>query len=445
MVFKRFRLNILIRILFLAAALFLFFYLLQHSGLWMVKFTLLMIIIWQIYLLVQYVEKSMRNLNRFLEAVRYSDFSSSFTGTGLGASFAELNETFAAVIQKFQEARAEKEENFRYLQTVVQHVGIGLLAFRPDGEVELMNTAVKRLLRIRQLKNITLLGTQSAELVKKLFTMKSGSRTIIKIQEENELLQLAVYATEFKMRGKQIKLVSLQNIQSELEEQELEAWQKLIRVLTHEIMNSVTPIASLASTANEMLLEDDDDFRGEKSADVRSAIATIEKRSKGLLQFVNSYRSLTRLPKPDFQIIPVVELFGHICRLMKSELTDKKIHFHSHVNPSGLQLTADPAQIEQVLINLLKNAIDGLDSRPDPRIELKAAQDERGRVVIQVTDNGQGITKEAQDKIFIPFFTTKKSGTGIGLSLSRQIMRLHHGTISVYSEENVKTVFKLIF
>jgi signal transduction histidine kinase len=237
----------------------------------------------------------------------------------------------------------------------------------------------------------------------------------------------------------------VQNIQSELEEQEMEAWQKLIRVLTHEIMNSITPISSLASTVRGMIPEQGGEEDSETLSDVHMALETIESRSQGLLHFVETYRELTRIPKPDFKIFAVSELFSHIVQLMNTDLEEKNIVLQVAIAPETLELTADPDLVEQVLINLLRNASQALTGRENARIDLTAQLDRRGRVVIRVRDNGPGILAEVQERIFIPFFTTKREGSGIGLSLSRQIMRVHRGTISVQSELNKKTVFTLRF
>jgi two-component system, NtrC family, nitrogen regulation sensor histidine kinase NtrY len=448
--YRNFRLQIIFRIVLICIAVNGFLYLLLMTRLYASATIVGMIAVYLVYSLIHYSEKTNQNLSRFLQAIRYADFSQSFTGSGLGSSFEELNATFAEVIKDFQRIRAEKEEHYRYLQTVVQHVGIGLIAFQEGGEVVLINNAAKRLLNVSQILNLTMLGSFSPSLVQTLFAMKSGDKTLVKVWDEDELLQLVIYATEFRLGGDAIKLVSIQNIQSELEEKEMESWQKLIRVLTHEIMNSVTPISSLASTANEMLSDGapgnlQDENSAETIADVRSAVQTIQKRSEGLLHFVQAYRSLTRLPKPNFQIFPVRELFARVQQMTDVQYREKQIDVFSGIEPPGLELTADMELIEQVLLNLLKNAAEAVDGKTDAKIRLSARLDSRGRVIIQVSDNGTGITEEAQDKIFIPFFTTKKEGSGIGLSLSRQIMRLHRGNISVYSQQGTDTVFTLRF
>jgi two-component system nitrogen regulation sensor histidine kinase NtrY len=409
------------------------------------------VIIYEIYSLIHYVERTNRDLTRFLDAIKYEDFSQTFIGAGFGSSFNQLKTAFNAVLTKFQQTRAEKEEHFRYLQTVVQHVGIGLITFQPNGDVELINNAAKRLLKVVRLKNINELNKFSKKLVDTLLNMKPGEKKLVKIQDSNEFLQLAIYSTEFILRENKYTLVSLQNIQSELEEKEMEAWQNLIRVLTHEIMNSVTPISSLASTANEMLTDSPDEREAPKQIsdetieDVRGAVQTIEKRSKGLLNFVESYRKLTRIPRPNFDIFTVSSLFDRVEQLMKTQIGDNGIYFETSVDPESLELTADSEMVEQVLINLVLNSIDAVKYIHEGKIRLISKIDERSRVIIQVIDNGIGIEEDALEKIFIPFFTTKEHGSGIGLSLSKQIMRLHRGTITVQSKKKEETVFTLRF
>ena len=451
MVYKHFRIICIARVAFLSATAYLFFYLLFQTAYYATLVIVGAVVFYQTYALVHYVERTNRDLTRFLQAIRYEDFSQSFSGAGLGSSFNDLKAAFTEVLDAFRRARTEKEEHYRYLQTVVQHVGIGLICYRLDGEVTLMNTAAGRILRSGHLRYIADLKAFSQNLVEALFKLRPGDRVLVKVENNEELLQLMVYATELRMRGQRFTLVSIQNIQSELEEKEMDAWQNLIRVLTHEIMNSITPIASLAATVNGLLSGEAQDpqrmpqIQDETLQDVRDAVHTIQKRSEGLLHFVDTYRQLTRIPKPDFQIFPIADLFARLHQLMRVELSDKTIGFHTAVQPESLELTADPELTEQVLINLLTNAIQALNSRPDPRIDLTARMDGRGRALIQVTDNGPGILEDVQERIFIPFFTTKQGGSGIGLSLSRQIMRLHGGSISVQARPQEKTVFTLRF
>ena len=452
MVYKNFRINCLVRVIVLAVTVFFFLYLLLNTALHVTTFILGVIIVLEIVSLIMFVEKTNRDLTRFLESIKYSDFSQSFSEGLGGKTFRELNEAFSAVVTEFQKARAEKEEQYRYLQTVVQHIGLGILSYDGQGEVDLLNTAAKRLLRVTHLNNIDDLGEHLTPLRQALKTIKAGEKVLVKIDLDGEIMTLAVYPTAFRMRERSIMLVSMQNIESELAEQEMEAWQKLIRVLTHEIMNSVTPIASLASTANDLInraqpAEETEPvpLTAETTGDIRDALGTIEKRSQGLLHFIDAYRSLTRIPVPEFQIVPVRELLEQVTPLMREQLENNGIDLIIEVEPESLEVTADPDLIEQVLINLILNAVQVLHHAPEKKILLRSQLNEQDRVIITVTDNGPGISNEVKDKIFTPFFTTKKTGSGIGLSLARQIMRLHRGNISVVSVPDERTTFTLRF
>ncbi len=447
MVFSRFHTGLIVRVLVLGLTIFLFVFLLLETGFYATATVMGLAILYQTLALIRSIDKTNQELARFLRSIAHSDFSQSFSGRGHDGSFDELNGAFTEVVDRFRKTRMEKEEHFRYLQTVIEHVGVGLLSFTTEGEVELLNNAAKRLLRVPHLKNIRELDTMSPTLVAALSRLRSGERSLIRVESQGEPLQLALYATEFRMRERQFKLVSLQNIRSELEEKEMEAWQNLIRVLTHEIMNSITPISSLASTVNGLLGTPNSNggYESETMQDIRGAVHTIERRSEGLLHFVDAYRNLTRVARPTFSVFPVAELFARVQRLMQARTSLVPVCFTTSVESQALELTADPEQIEQVLINLLLNALQAVEGMSDARIELRAKTDNHGSVILEVSDNGPGIPEEVREKIFVPFFTTKKDGSGIGLSLSRQIMRMHRGSISVRSEPGRETVFTLRF
>jgi signal transduction histidine kinase len=450
MVYKKFRFVCATRIILLSLTIVTLIFLSLNTNLYASMIIVTALVVYQVYALVRYVDTTNRELSRFFDAMSHSDFSQSFINRKMGKSFEGLNTAFSGVIKKFQEARAEKEAHFRYLQTVVQHVGIGLISFLPDGEVGLLNSATKKLFGISHLKNIKDFSRLDDSLPNTLLRLQPGEKSLLKLNINNDPLQLAVYATRFQIQENRYTLVSMQNIGQELEENELESWQKLIRVLTHEIMNSVTPISSLASTVNKMLSEEGFEYYkkyGELEAveDIRDAVETIERRSDGLLHFVDAYRTLTRLPTPNFQIFEVSNLFKQIQLLMQPRVDEKKISFKTELDPESVELTADPEMMEQALINLLTNSIQSVEDKSDAKIELTAQLDDYSRVIIEVTDNGPGIPEEVKEKIFIPFFTTKKEGSGIGLSLTRQIMRLHGGTITVNSIPDKGTVFRLKF
>ena len=447
MAYKHFRLICVLRVAFLCVTTCLFFYCLFFTEYYATLAIIGACVLYQTWALIHYVERTQRDLTRFLQAIRYEDFSQSFTGAGLGSAYNNLKDAFNEVLEAFRKTRAEKEENFQYLQTIVQHVGIGLICYTSDGRIELMNTAAQRLLRKPYMRNVRELETVSKAFSETLLKLRSGDKALVKVQDEDELLQIIVYATELRMRGESFILASVQNIQTELEEQEMEAWQKLIRVLTHEIMNSITPISSLASTVRGFLPDSAgaSSLEPETLSDVHTALQTIQSRSEGLLHFVEAYRQLTHISRPDFQIFQVSELFARIVFLMQAECDKNDIALHTAIDPRTLELTVDPDLIEQVLINLMRNAVQALAGRSNARVDLSAQLDGRGRVVIRVQDNGPGILEDVQERIFIPFFTTKRDGSGIGLALSRQIMRVHRGTISVQSRPEEETVFTLRF
>lgn len=405
----------------------------------------------QTYLLIYYAEQSNRRLSKFLDSIRYNDFATTFSSNVNGKTYEHLNASFNEVIRLFKNTRAEKEVQYNYLQTVIQHINIGIIAYRKDGEVDIVNNAIKRLFGINNLNHIQQLNTIDESIVHKLLNIKAGDSILIKLLKEDEVLQLAVVATEFKKEGEEYLLVSFQDIHAELEAKEIESWQNLIRVLTHEIMNSITPISSLTTTVNQMVFDEEsmnikmNALDSGEMADVKLALETIGKRSEGLLNFVEIYRNLTRIPKPDFRHIPVFDLFQNVEQLFAVQLRENNIHFSYKISPETLHLTGDPDLLEQVLINLVLNAIQALKDSPNPEIKIVSRFNRNNRVIIEIADNGKGIKPDLLDKIFMPFFTSKKEGSGIGLSLSRQIMHMHKGSIHVKSINKKGSVFTLLF
>lgn len=451
MVYNRFRFLVIARILLLTLSIFLLVYLAEFEKYLISLLIVGALIIAQIISAINFIENTNKKLGKFLESIRHADFATSFSDKGMGKSFEGLNNEFNQIINEFKRYRTEKEEHFNYLQTVVQHVSIGIISFTRDGKVDIINTAGKRLFKISNLRYIDDLKLIKKDLPEMLYKMKAGDNALIKLFIKDELLQLSVYATEFRMRGEEYTLIALQNIHAELEEKEIESWQKLIRVLTHEIMNSITPISSLASTVQEMMFVDPETDLKLKELDqedmdgIGSALKTIQKRSQGLLNFVEIYRNLTRIPKPNFRYFEVNELFERSAELMKPKMDKLNIQCFSKVIPSDLKITADPDLIDQVIINLLLNAIDAVSEVQNPSISIMAYKNDSGRILIEISDNGTGIKPDILDKIFMPFFTSKKTGSGIGLSLSRQIMSLHKGAISVRSTPRDGTTFTLTF
>lgn len=450
---KNFRFSLIIRVLALFANALAIVWLLFTTSYYFTTVLAVGIAIYQVVMLIHFVETTNTLITNFLESLRYSDFSRTFEIKGLGHSFDRMTEAFSVVIDDFRKVREEREQNYFYLKTVVEHIGFGLISYREDGEVELINNSTKKLFKISNLKNLSELEEFSPELVSKLMTIKNGESIMVKIQKQDEILQLVIFATEFKVADRLIRMATIKDIQNELEENEMESWQKLIRVLTHEIMNSITPIASITQSLNYMIKDVrstytnafQDEGEIEAIEEIELAIETIHKRSTGLLHFVESYRNLTRIPTPKFTIFPIRQLFDNLQGLLKEEMHNHHIECTTMIIPENLVVSADEQLIEQVMINLLKNAIQALEKTSNPKIGIKALTDRRGKIIVQVSDNGQGILPEVLDKIFVPFFTTKPKGSGIGLSLSRQILRLHGGTLTAHSVPDIETVFTLKF
>jgi len=387
------------------------------------------------------------DLTRFLEAITYADFSQTFVSKGKGAAFDGLDAAFNKVMSEFRKVRGDREEQYHFLQTLIHHVPVGLLSFAPDGEIGLINSAAKRLLRVTHLTTLRALEPASPHLVRALRSLNPGDRVVFKLDDFSEPLQLVMYATEIRLHERPFTLVSLQNIQSELDDMEMEAWQKLVRVLTHEIMNSVTPISSLSSTAaailqKEALSNNEGDVRSDLS-DLREAMVTITRRSEGLLHFVDAYRSLTLVPKPMPKIFAIKDLVQRVDLLLRAQIAEAGATLSTRVDPETLELNADPDLMEQVLINLVQNALHAVQEKRDGRILLSGLLNRQGKVEIEVSDNGKGIPEETMEKIFVPFFTTKEKGSGIGLSLSRQIVRMHGGSLTCRSKPGEGAVFTI--
>jgi len=449
MVFSSFRFKVLFRVIILTLLLALFVYLIGDIEKIVTTVLVGGIILGVIIELFYYIERTNRRLTRFLESVRYSDFISGFSSDNeLGKSFKDLNKAFNEVLEAFRRARSEKEEHWQYLNTVVQQVGTGLLSFDEEGNVELINATAKKYLRAPQIHNIAEIKKSSDALYKLFIDIEPGASTLFQLDFKTNL---AIYATELVLRKNAFKLITMQNIQPELQQKEIESWQNLTRVLRHEIMNSITPIASLTSTMKDILVEDLDQKNGifeigtEAVDDLQDGLNTIESRSQGLIRFIDAYRDYTSIPEPKVKTIVLADLIDHITNLLKIEIRKSSVDFDWEVQPSDLTISVDEELMEQVLINMLKNAIEAVDETEDPKVRLKGALSSEGHVIITLHDNGQGILPEAQEKIFIPFYTTKKTGSGIGLALSRQIMQLHNGSLSVDSIPDEYTEFTLKF
>lgn len=452
MVYKSFRFQLIGRLVLLLLTMFLFTHLYLSESYFFTKFLVFSLGVLQAWYLYHFLEKSNREITHFLESIHYDDFTNTYPERKSGSSRDLLYHEFNEILKKFREIRADKEAQHQYLRTIVQHIGIGIITFDDDGEVQIMNNAAKKLLGIKLIKNISQIGRDHPELQNSITELRTGGRDLIKITKNEDEVQLAVYAIELSLRGKAFKLISIQNIQSELEEKEMEAWQNLIRVLTHEIMNSVTPISSLAATVETELADflqngtDVNQIDDETIEDFYLSVKTIHNRSESLIKFVSDFRNMTRIKLPSLDSVKVNDMIQHVLMLLKPDIELADIAVNCSVKPD-LNVNIDREQIEQVIINVVKNAIQalGASEKENKSLTITAMPNDGGGAFISVADNGTGIEEEALKKIFIPFFTTKKNGSGIGLSLSKQIMRKHGGNITAKSQIGEGTEFLLKF
>jgi len=448
MIYNRPGIRIVIRILLLAIEIFAASYLLI-SEMYLLAMITTGIACYQSYDLYVYLKKAETELKQFVESVHYRDFSRHFDVRHAPAELAPLRQGFNEINSAFKVISIEKETQYQYLQKILELVDTGILSYDVEtGNIVWMNESLKRLLRIPYLKTIQSLDKRDPVLCAQVVDLKPGDSLIADIHVERNVLKILVAATAFQTGGHTYKLIAFQNVNEALDETESKAWQKLLRVMTHEIMNSVAPISSLADTLKNRLqhsLELVDDTTGTLE-DLSLGMETIKRRSEGLLKFAETYRNLNMITAPNLQRFHVRDLFETQHRLMQPTLQQKHIDLEIILKDPELQVEADINLIEQVLINLLLNAIEAVKMQPHPRIVLSASnQGYNGKVTVKVADNGPGIEDDVLDKIFIPFFSTKKNGSGIGLSLCKQIMMLHKGNIQVQSVKNEGTAFILQF
>ncbi len=414
---------------------------------YMTALPILPLIGWLLYNSLRYHNRASIEIRQFVDAIQHRDFSRHFNTREVSPEILPLRLGFNQIIDTFKLISKEKETQFLYLKNILDIVDTGILSYETSqGEVLWMNEALRQLLHIPYLKTIHSLEKRNQGLYQEIVSLERGQKIVTRIPKDSSFFKIQLSATMFENEGKTYKLIAFQNINDALDEGESQAWQKLLSVMTHEIMNSVAPIASLAETMKNRLAEHSLQAGNYKEtlADMETGIVTIKKRSEGLLKFTETYRSLSRINKVHPAPVYAAELFEHVQQLLQPGIDSRGIDFEIILKDPLLTVNADSALIEQVLINLTLNAMDAVKEQPHPRISLSASRQPH-KTVIQISDNGSGIAPELLDKIFIPFFSTKKSGNGIGLSLCKQVMLLHKGQITVKSTEQEGTVFSLVF
>ncbi len=447
MTFRKIQWDILTRVLLLFATLAAASFMLVKE--WYVYgIVIVPVVIYQVIDFYRFHKMAEYEVGQFVESIQYRDFSRNFNVSQAPDDLKMLRKGFNEINTAFKVITKEKETQYQYLQKILELVDTGIVSYETEtGDVMWMNESLKKMLMLPYLKTIHSLQRRDEELYRHVVALKPGSSDVATVHLEKHSFKILLSATAFQTEGKKYQLVAFQNINEALDETESKAWQKLLSVMTHEIMNSVAPISSLADTLKTRLQQSVrylDNSNGVVE-DLEVGINTIKRRSEGLLKFAEVYRNLNKITTPNLKQVFVRDLFENMHNLMEPTLERKGIEMEIVLKAPDLMLDVDTNLMEQVLINLIVNAIDAVKEMPEPRITLSAVTTSGNKVAVKVADNGHGMSEEVMNNIFIPFFSTKKNGSGIGLSLCKQIMMLHKGNISVQSIEGTGTVFTLQF
>jgi two-component system, NtrC family, nitrogen regulation sensor histidine kinase NtrY len=447
MIFKRYQERILIRVLLMFLLLSLASFLLV-KGIYDKLIGVLVFVVLSLIDFYNFHRKAQQEVEQFVESIHYRDFSRYFDVKEAPLELQSLRHGFNEINSTFKLMGREKETQYQYLQKILELVNTGILSYEPkSGEVGWMNESFKNMLGVPYLKTINSLERRDANLYQEILAVRPGENKIVSLTKDKNVYKALMAATAFQTDGRVYKLVAFQDVNEALDETEAKAWQRLLSVMTHEIMNSVAPISSLAETMLHRLKESARLLEGQPGAleDLELGIGTIQRRSEGLLKFAETYRSLNKITTLNLKKVYARDLFENLHVLMEPTLEQKNIEMDILLLDTDISLEVDTNLIEQVLINLVVNAIDAVKEHAEPRITLAAYAGNSGRPIIKVGDNGMGMSPEVMDNIFIPFFSTKKSGSGIGLSLCKQILLLHKGNIQAQSVEGVGSSFLLHF
>ncbi|MEM7276802.1 MAG: ATP-binding protein [Pseudomonadota bacterium] len=379
-----------------------------------------------------FVRRTNREVTRFFDSVRHADFSHRIDPGLYGEGFQELASSMRGVVERLQQFRQTGESERLQLRAIVEHVPVPMFGVINNTQVILHNHAARRFFGTEPVTCIEDLERFGPDLIHAIRHQQPGQSTLIRlVLDDGSSPRMTLSLTEIVVGQEHQRLVTLQNISDELAASELEAWQQMAQVLAHEIMNSLTPVASLADTAKNLLTKDDTASHQQ----AQEAIETVAERAARLMNFVQAYRRFSRLPAPRLERIDANKLLRAMTNLVQQEADANRIRLSTSINPVDLVLQADREQLEQVIINLLRNAFDAVNDSSEPWVVLKAHLNRRSRPVIEVHDNGSGVPEELRDRIFVPYYSTRKDGSGVGLALTRQVMAAHGGTASIGDSE----------
>jgi two-component system, NtrC family, nitrogen regulation sensor histidine kinase NtrY len=448
---SRFYFGIALRVIVLAATITVTSWVISHTQWYVTMAVLVAATLGQVVMLMHFASQSSRKVAHFLDALSVDDTSLTFPALLEDSAFHELSISMTRVLDRLRTGRSEREEQAQYLQLLISHVPVALLSVDQQGAVQLLNMTARRLFE-RPCTDVSQFSSYGEVFATGMESLVPGKSAILGMERHSGVLQLKAAATELALGGTRRRLISLQNIETELTAQELAAWQSVIRVMTHEVMSSLTPLSSLATTARGLVggvldrLAADDPNRA-SLADARESLDIMAKRSDGLLRFLQGHRRLSRRMVAKIELVPLGRVFARLRRLLTGELQGRSIELILSVTPETLELSVDPELLDQALLNLVRNAMEALreKSAAAGRIVVSAYRDQDDHVVIAVADNGPGIPQELRQKVFVPFFSTKRQGSGVGLTLVRQIVALHGGMIGIAETPAGGATIKLRF
>ncbi|OCX52193.1 histidine kinase [Mucilaginibacter sp. PPCGB 2223] len=447
MIFKRYEWRILLRIALLFITLLATAFLMVKE--WYIYLIItLPIIAYQLYDFLRFQKKAQDEVEAFAESVHYRDFSRHFDVGRAPTELKPLRKGFNDINTTFKVISRERETQYHYLQKILELVDNGIISYEEEtGEIGWMNESFKKIFGIPYLKTIESLKKRDEALYNEAMAIKPGDSKVVSVTRNKQVIKILLTVSVMRIDDKVYRLLAFQNVSEALDETESKAWQKLLNVMTHEIMNSVAPISSLADTLKNRLrnYSQDNKNKGGDLDDLELGIDTIKRRSEGLLKFTESYRSLNKITRLDLTKILVRDLFENLSSLMAPTLDQKNIELDIVLRDPQMAIEVDINLIEQVLINVLVNAIEAVKDRANPCITLSAELRPNGKPQLKIADNGVGMPPDLIEKIFIPFFSTRKTGSGIGLSLCKQIMILHKGNIQVQSVLGEGSAFVLLF
>lgn len=452
MISKNLYLQLLLRVLLLVLLALLLGWTLFQNKTYVLAIIPASLLLFSIFNLLYFLNRTNRRIYYFFDAIKNEDSTLSFPKDTTNKIISDITESLVKVNKQIQHIHVQNRQQEQYFQALLEHAATGMFTFNKKGFILHSNSLLKQLFTVDVLTHLNQLKRVDQKLYQSIKDLQPSEQRLVTLYNNNNksTIQLLIKSNSFKSDNEELMLVSVHDIKNQLDEKELDSWHKLIRVMMHEIMNSITPITSLSESLagyfyTNGTIKSPEQINAKTISTTIRGLEVIREQGKGLISFVESYRKLTHLPKPNKKVFPVNNLIDNIRILSGSFENAEQIEMICEVKPEELEILADEKQISQVLINLVRNAYQANKTNAKAKVKITAKLNEDGRAEIKVIDNGSGISQDLMDKIFVPFFTTKKTGSGIGLSISRQIMQMHGGSLKIVSIPSKSTHAILTF